>query len=80
MLNEVYNANPVIFAPSKASSRQNFKQKQSIWLDDAFDAEDDGLEEIDSQEIFGMKLKMRPLMVSDIVKTSFVQFLTRNTL
>ena len=60
MLSEIYNANPVIFAPSKATSRQKIKQEQSIWLDDAFDdaGELDEIEELDSQEIFGMRYEV----------------------
>ena len=65
MMDEVYNANPVIFAPSKTSSRQKIKQNQSVWLDDALESDYDELDEvgeIDSQEIFGESFVVKILL------------------
>ena len=49
---EVYNANPTVFATGK-SSRQY--RQQSLWMDDDIISGDnnDEVEEIDSEEIFG---------------------------
>lgn len=66
-MSEIYNANPTIIAvskPSKSSSRFN-----SIWMDDfgapADSSDDDEIEPIDSDEIFGVTISFPPFMDTD---------------
>lgn len=56
MAGEIFNPNPVVFSPAKASGKYSDLLAQSLWLRDSFeesDGEDDGIEEIDQDEIFG---------------------------
>lgn len=53
---EVFNPNPVIFAPEKVTSRRSKANKpESFWDDEEVDAEVDEntVEPIDQDEIFG---------------------------
>ncbi|KIK03815.1 hypothetical protein K443DRAFT_676476 [Laccaria amethystina LaAM-08-1] len=57
MAGEIFNPNPVVFSPAKASGKYSDLSAQSLWLRDSYeesDGEDDGIEEIDQEEIFDL--------------------------
>ncbi len=53
---EIFNPNPVVFAPTKSLGRKSELLSQSLWFDEhtSSDDEADDVELIDQDEIFGM--------------------------
>jgi hypothetical protein len=83
MPSEVYNPNPTIFKPTQSSK---FAAADKLWIEDeedekpAIDEEDDSVEPIDNNEIFGMfnTLRVATSSFNSIIKTSYGIYETRS--
>jgi hypothetical protein len=62
MPTEIFNPNPIIFSSTKVLGRKSELLSRSLWIDEPVSDDDevDGVELIDSDEIFGMAFPIPP--------------------